>query len=64
MNSHKEKCDILKKIRKEQADLLGIDLNQKECTFEGECNGTCPVCQKEEQILNEALLVKKLAELE
>lgn len=52
MNRHKAKCDVLKKIRKNIADRLGIDLHQRECTFEGECTGTCPKCKQEEDILN------------
>lgn len=55
---HKEKCRQLQAIRKGIADKLGIDLHQKECTFPGECSGTCPKCAKEEQILNAALLKK------
>lgn len=52
MNKHRAKCDVLKKIRKGIADKLGIDLHQRECTFEGECKGTCPKCKQEEDILN------------
>ena len=56
MNKHKEKCEHLKEIRKNMADALGVDLNQTECTYEGECKGTCPKCQQEEQKLSRALL--------
>ncbi|MDE6639406.1 MAG: hypothetical protein K2K63_02630 [Acetatifactor sp.] len=61
MNIHKEKCKKLKAIRKKLADGLGIDLKQKECTFEGECRGTCPKCRQEEEALNRALLGKAAA---
>lgn len=54
----KEKCNELKKIRKNLADKLNIDLHQTECKYEGECKGTCPKCQSEEKILNTALLKK------
>lgn len=54
----KEKCKILKDIRKDLADKLKININQKECTYEGECKGTCPKCQQEEEKLNKALLKK------
>ena len=57
----KEKCNVLKTVRKQIADKLGIDLHQKECTFEGECSGTCPKCAHEEKILNSALLKKGAA---
>lgn len=58
MSRNKEKCKVLKTIRKKLADTLGVELHQRECTFEGECSGTCPKCQQEEQILNQALLSK------
>ena len=61
MNIHKEKCKRLKAIRKKLADGLGIDLKQRECTFEGECRGTCPKCRQEEEALNRALLGKAAA---
>lgn len=54
----KKKCNYLKAVRKNIADQLGIDLHQKECTFEGKCKGTCPKCEQEEKILNMALLKK------
>lgn len=53
---HKEKCRRLKAIRKKVADTIGLDLHQTECTFEGECKGTCPKCAQEEKRLNAALL--------
>ncbi len=58
---HKEKCRQLQAIRKGLADKLGIDLHQTECTYPGECSGTCPKCAREEQILNAALLKKTVA---
>ena len=54
----KEKCQKLKVIRKNLADELGINLQQSECTYEGECKGTCPKCKREESILNSALVKK------
>ena len=58
MNKNKEKCKRLKEIRKQTADKLGIDLYQTECTYQGECSGTCPKCRQEEEKLNKALLGK------
>ena len=52
----KEKCRRLKAIRKVLADKLGVDIHQVECTFEGECRGTCPKCKQEERDLNAAIL--------
>ncbi|MCM1494389.1 MAG: hypothetical protein NC089_01155 [Bacteroides sp.] len=58
MDFSKEKCKVLKKIRKKLADTLEIDLHQRECTYEGACSGTCPKCKQEEEQLNRALLAK------
>lgn len=56
MNQGRAKCDRLKKIRKALADRLHVDLRQTECTFEGNCRGTCPKCKQEEELLNRELL--------
>ena len=56
MNKHRKKCDHLKQIRKNVADAVGVDLKQTECTYEGDCKGTCPKCQQEEKTLAKALL--------
>ena len=53
---HKAKCKAMKKIRKQIADVIGVELHQTECTYQGECSGTCPKCAQEEKILNRALL--------
>ena len=57
---HKEKCRQLKEIRAKMAENLGIELHQRECTYEGYCRGTCPACRKEEMLLNAALLRKQM----
>lgn len=56
MNKHRKKCEHLKEIRKNVAKAIGVELNQSECTFEGDCKGTCPKCRQEEQKLSKALL--------
>jgi hypothetical protein len=43
----KDKCEFLKGIRKRMAELNGIPYEPRECTYEGECTGTCPFCEKE-----------------
>ena len=58
---NKEKCKILKEIRKDTAENIGVELNQTECTYKGECSGTCPKCRQEEEKLNKALLGGKVA---
>lgn len=52
---HKEKCRQLKAIRVQMAKELGVELNQRECTYTGYCSGTCPKCMSEEAKLNAAL---------
>lgn len=61
MMDGRTRCNKLKSIRKGLADKLGVDLHQTECTYEGECRGTCPKCKQEEQILNRAILQKGTA---
>lgn len=58
MNRNKVKCERLKQIRKQLADRIGVDLHQSECTYRGECKGTCPKCAHEEKQLNQALAAK------
>ena len=57
MDTNKQKCEELRKIRMQMANVLGIpDLIRKEpCNFEGECNGTCPACYMEERALMDKL---------
>lgn len=57
---HKEKCKNLKQIRARIADELGIDLHQRECTYEGYCSGTCLKCKSEEMLLNAAILKQNI----
>ncbi|MBP3488897.1 MAG: hypothetical protein J6K53_10935 [Roseburia sp.] len=53
---HKERCRELKLVRAKMAEELGVDLHQRECTYDGYCSGTCPKCAAEERALNEAIL--------
>lgn len=52
---NKAHCKRLKEIRKNMAAELGISLNQSECQNQGFCSGTCPKCQAEEKLLNNAI---------
>lgn len=47
MNSGKQKCEILKSIRRRVAEIYGLKYNPDECTHEGDCLGTCPKCDAE-----------------
>ena len=51
----KQTCRILKQIRAEIARQNDIDLTVHECTFQGECKGTCPRCESEVRYLEEQL---------
>ena len=55
MNPGKNKCEYLKEIRKRIATENGIPLEQRECTFKGECSGTCPFCEAELRYLEKEL---------
>ena len=53
----KQKCELLKEIRKNMAKENGIPYEPRECHHEGYCTGTCPLCEKE---ATELLLELKL----
>ena len=67
MNQGKNICKCLKEIRKNIAEENGIPLEQKDCTYNGECNGTCPCCEEElrylESKLTERMRLGKVATL-
>ncbi len=43
----KQRCKILKEIRRQIAEKNGIDLAVSECRHRGDCAGTCPKCEEE-----------------
>lgn len=55
MNIGRDKCEILKRIRKDIAERYGLDYTPSECTNEGNCSGTCPKCDSELQELQRQL---------
>ena len=66
MNHGKSTCNQLKAIRKQIADANDIAYEPHECTFEGECRGTCPACEGEMRYIERELqrrqsLGKKIA---
>ena len=58
MNKGKVTCEKLKAIRREVAEKLGIEYTPRECTFEGDCPGTCPLCQQETDLLMEQVNIR------
>ena len=59
MNNGKEICRHLKAVRRDIAEQNNIDLQQEECTHEGDCQGTCPKCEQEVQYLEQKLTERK-----
>lgn len=55
MNHGKDICRQLKQLRRDIADNNGIELEIPECTYEGDCSGTCPRCDYELRYLESEL---------
>lgn len=55
MTRGKNICKQLKEVRKRIAEENDIPLEIKECTYKGECRGTCPRCEAEVRYLENAL---------
>ena len=51
----KQTCKILKEIRKQIAEENDIELVISECTYQGDCKGTCPKCEAEVRYLEREL---------
>lgn len=54
----KEKCELLKRIRREIARANGIEYETTDCTFQGDCYGFCPKCDSEVMYLERELQKK------
>ena len=57
----KEKCRILKEIRKKIASENDIEYVTHECKFQGECSGTCPKCESELKYLEKQIEARAAA---
>ena len=55
MERGKHICNQLKALRRHIAEENGIPLQQRECTHQGPCRGTCPRCEAEVHYLEQAL---------
>ena len=55
----KKKCRILKEIRQRIADENDIPYVTRECSYQGECSGTCPKCESELRYLEEQLALRE-----
>jgi hypothetical protein len=47
MSKGKDKCDFLRNIRRQVAAQYGLRYEPRECHHDGDCPGTCPVCDAE-----------------
>lgn len=64
MNKGKEKCEILKCIRKDVAERYGLDYTPSDCTHKGDCSGTCPKCDSELQELQRQLDARGIKDID
>ena len=55
MKKGKQTCKILKEIRRQIAAENDIELVIEECTYQGDCLGTCPKCEAEVRYLEREL---------
>ena len=60
MTHGKATCKILKEIRRDIAAQNNIPLEERECTHEGDCHGTCPYCESKVQYLERELQKRSL----
>lgn len=57
----KNKCKILKDIRRQIARDNDIEFVTSECKFQGDCTGTCPKCEAEVRYLEQELKKRQAA---
>ena len=57
----KQKCRILRELRREIAAANDLTYVTEECKFKGECRGTCPKCEAEVRDLERQLDLKAKA---
>ena len=55
----RDKCNLLNEIRHKIAEDNSIEFETEECTFEGDCTGTCPKCESEREYLDSELKKKQ-----
>lgn len=55
MNRGKAICETLKQLRVDIAKANDIEYHPTECTHEGPCSGTCPMCEQELAYLTEKI---------
>lgn len=56
----KDLCNLLTAVRHDIAVRYDIDLEKRECTHQGYCPGTCPLCEQEVERLGNEMRDKKI----
>lgn len=64
MNNGKRKCEFLKGVRRQVAEQYGLRYEPRECHHEGDCQGTCPLCDAELEDLQSQLKEKGIDEVD
>lgn len=64
MSAGKEKCDILRRIRQDVAEMYGLDYSPTECNHQGDCSGTCPKCDAELKDLQRQLALRGITDID
>ncbi len=59
MTKGKAICKVLKDIRKQVADANDIEYEPRECNHQGECQGTCPACEREVSYIEKQLDIRR-----
>lgn len=57
----KQTCKILKEIRRQIAKANDIEFITSECSYKGDCLGTCPKCEAEVRFLEQQLRARSIA---
>lgn len=60
----KDKCELLKAIRRQIAEQYGLEYHPTECHHKGECIGTCPRCDAELKDLQRQLEKKGIRDID
>lgn len=64
MDTGKQKCELLKSIRKQIAKKYELNYNPSTCHHKGNCKGFCPLCDEEIKDLNKQMEAKGFAQFE
>ena len=57
----RERCRLMKELRRTYADAEGLDIVISDCSYTGECTGTCPSCEAEMRAMARLLERKALS---